>query len=158
MNEIKGPTLMPYIEKSSLNWFFKASWNTGDRLPNRPLITRVFSVQSLSTRIAEGTLSRVCFQSGWEGSTTTPNRGNCAELADVTNATTKSPSVSVAARTTHGRRLTADKSANGKAASTISPGRGMASEIRIVMARLDVGVSIDFRLLVQKLECPSPTS
>ena len=136
---------------------FRRAWiaisKSGGRTPKRPVMTRVFRVQSLSVRTTEEALRRVCLQDGCVGSTTIPKRGNLADGSVVMKANTKSPGDSAAARTTHGRRFVPDKSVNGNAARTISPTCGMSSaEIGVFVPRLDVGVGIKVRLRREKVE------
>jgi hypothetical protein len=122
------------------------------RMPNRPVRTRVLSVQSLSVRTTEEALRLVRLQDGCVGSTATPKHGNLAAGSVVMKATTKSPGNSAVARTTHGRRFVPDKSVNGNAARTISPTCGMFAEIGIFVAGFDVGVGIKVRLRREKVE------
>jgi hypothetical protein len=49
-------------------------------------------------------------------------------------------------------RFTGYKSVNGNAARTISPGNGMAGEIRVVVAGLDVRVGIEIRFSLQEIQ------
>ncbi len=141
-----------YRPNNSLSCCRTVARNAADSTPIRPLITLLFSVQSRSDRMTEGTLRRACGQPGSEGVMGTPNFGNRAETPLVTNATMKSPGDSAAASTTQGRRLARDKSVNGNAARTMSPGSGMAGEIGVVVAGLDVRVGIEVRLFLQEIQ------
>jgi len=129
-----------------------AAISSPERTPTRPLITLLCSVQSRSGRITECAMRRDCAHPGSDGVMGTPKLGNRAGAPLVTNATMKSPGDSAAASTTQGRRLARDKSVKGNAARTISPGSGMAGEIGIVVAGLDVRVGIEVRLFLQEIQ------
>ena len=141
-----------YRLNSRLSCSRTAAISSTESTPIRPLITLPFSVQRRSVRMTEGALRRACGQPGSDGVMGTPNFENRAGAPLVTNATMKSPGDSAAASTTQGRRLARDKSVNGNAARTISPGSGMAGEIGIVVAWLDVRVGIEVRLFLQEIQ------
>jgi len=125
---------------------------SSESTPIRPLKTLVLSALSLSARSTDGYFSFVSFKSGGDGSTSAPNYGNRAGAPVVMNATMKSPGDSAVASTTHGRRLAPDRSVKGKTAGTRSPGSGIAGEIRIVMTRFNVRVSVEVGLLLQEVQ------
>ncbi|MCI0536748.1 MAG: permease prefix domain 1-containing protein [Verrucomicrobiales bacterium] len=61
------------------------------RMPKRPVMTRVFRVQSLSVRTTEAALRCARLQDGCVGSMAMPKRGNLASGSEVINATTSHP-------------------------------------------------------------------
>ncbi len=123
--------------------------------PIAPLITDRCKVVSLSTRTRDGLLRPVVRQSGWIGPTATVRGEAGTPGAEVMNATRKSSAESHRASTRHGRRLAPDRSVNGNAAWTISPGRnmrGLFSKSGIFPPRQNIEVAVNIRLFLEEVE------
>jgi hypothetical protein len=132
-----------------------AAIRSSGKTPIAPLMTERCRVVSLSTRTWDGLLSPVFRQSEWVGSTATVRIEVEADGAEVIKATRKSSGESHCANIRQGRRLPADKSVNGNAAWTISPGwntRQLFSESRIHAPRQNVLVAINLRLCFEKIK------
>lgn len=125
------------------------------KTPIAPLITDRCNVVSLSARISEGRLRPVPCPFGWVGSTATAcaDRGGAGD--EVMKATMKSLGESHRASTRQGRRFEAVKSEKGNAAWTISPGWNMPKlflEPRVFSSRKNIGVAVNIRFFLQKIE------
>jgi hypothetical protein len=146
---------MTYNSSQVLNAVLTLAKVSSGSAPIAPLKADACSVVSLATRTVEAILRPVCRHRGWVGSIRMEYRQAGLPATEVMNATRKSPGVSHAASTAHGRRFPASSEVNGNAAMAISPGLNIAAlvaECRIRPPRNNVGIAVEIRFLHQEIE------